>query len=425
MAAIDLQPSRSTDPRVGRGSLWLCAYLLLAAVGVGGCQVQAKPQMTEGADTDTGGEDEEKPTPVVPGKVSRGSMLATISSASTIEAERQATIHAESTGRIVALSVEEGDKVKKGQRLARIKADAQASSLDRANTSLANAERDFNRAEQLYNSKVIGKEEFERARDTFEMAKLDVRDRNRDVRNTRVIAPFAGTITERVLIEGSFVTSGAQVFSIVDFNTLVARVYVPERELDQIKVGQIAQIVGKAAAGRKGEGKVQRIAPVVDAGTGTVKVTISLPSELAGPSGFLPGMYAEVTLTTAQHENAVLIPRSAVVRDEEQTFVFVVDGDKAKRTSIELGLHNDTEVEVLSGLEPGQVIAVAGQNGLKNDAPIALVDFQGKPLEDGEFPEANAEAGPGEAKATSEDAGESTAETKAATAKKKTGKGDK
>lgn len=390
MAAIDPQSSvtgislwfRRWSPRA------LTAAVLLVSSGAFavGCQVQAKPQMTEGTGSETDGEEEEKPTPVVPGKVTKGLMLATISSASTIEAERQATIHAESTGKILSLTVEEGDKVKKGQRLARIKADAQASSLVRANTSLDTAERDFQRAQQLYDSKVIGKEEFDRAKDTFEMAKLDVRDRNRDVRNTRVVAPFAGTITERVVTEGSFVASGAQVLSIVDFDTLVARVYVPERELDQIKVGQIAKVVGKAAAGRKGEGKVQRIAPIVDASTGTVKVTVSLPSELAGPGGFLPGMYAEVTLTTARHEDAVLIPRSSVVRDEEQTYVFVVDGDKAKRTPVELGLHNDLQVEVLSGLEAGQVIAVAGQNGLKNDALITLVDTQGKPLEDGQMP---------------------------------------
>jgi len=402
--------------QVGRWSAlaMLTGLLVQGAVGSGCNRADGRMDKTA-TGTDTDGEDEEKPTPIVPAKVVRGSMLATISSASTIEAERQATIHAESTGRILSLTVEEGDKVKKGKQLARIKADAQSNSVDRARKMLVQAERDFERAQQLYNSKVIGKEEYDRAKDAVDVAKLDVRDRNRDVRHTKIVAPFSGTITERMLIEGSFVTSGAQVLSIVDFDTLVARVYVPEKEIDQIKVGQIAEVVGKAAKGRRGQGKVQRIAPIVDASTGTVKITVSLPNELAGTGEFLPGMYAEVTLTTAHHKNVVLVPRAAVVRDEDETYLFVVEGDKAKRVRVELGLHNDLQVEVLSGVDDGDIIAVAGQNGLKNDALIKLVDTQGEELEDGEMPEDTAAKKPGDAP-SDEDPG---AEGKATTEKAK------
>jgi len=336
-------------------------------------------------DKDKDKEDEVEAVPVVPGVIDKGSITAVITAASTIEAERQVTIHAESTGRIVALRSEEGDKVKKGENLARIRFDAQSSALLRANTSLSKAEEDARRAEMLYRDGVIGKEEYDQAQNVLSLAKLDVQDRSREIRNTKIVAPFTGTITERFVAEGAFVSNGAQVLSITDFNSLVARVYVPEKELDQLTVGQAAQIVGKAAKGRQGVGTVDRIAPIVDASTGTVKVTIKLPPELSGPGGFLPGMYAEVVLTTEERENIPLVPKSAVVYDEEQSYLFIIpegEGElRAKRVRVEVGLQDAERIEIVDGPEPGAKIIVAGQSGLKDDALIVLVDAQGRPIE--------------------------------------------
>ncbi|MBZ5710854.1 efflux RND transporter periplasmic adaptor subunit [Nannocystis pusilla] len=321
----------------------------------------------------------EQPSPVVVGTVERGAITATISAASTIEAERQVTVNAESVGRLVDLSVEEGDQVKEGQVLARIRFDAQANSLLRANTSLAKAQTDFQRIEQLYNERVLGHEEYQKARNQLDIAELDLRDRTREMKNTKVTAPFSGTITQRKVTEGGFVTNGAELLQITDFNTLVARVFVPEKELDRVKVGQEALVVGKAAKGRKGVGRVLRISPTVDAGTGTVKMTVALPQELAGGQGFLPGMYAEVTLTVDHRQDVALVPKGAIVHDEEQTYVFVPEADKARRVRVELGLQDAERVEILKGLAAGEAVIVAGQTGLKDGAKIVRVDAQGRP----------------------------------------------
>ncbi|MCB9704343.1 MAG: efflux RND transporter periplasmic adaptor subunit [Myxococcales bacterium] len=376
-------PSRLRGLLGGLALLGLCA-------GATACQANAgKPGWGKAGEEKKDGEEEkEEAAPVVPGAVGRGSITAVITAASTIEAEQQVTIHAESTGRIVSLVAQEGDKVKKGQSLARIRFDTQASALLRANTSLAKAEEDFARAEILYRDAVIGKEEFERAKNTVELARLDVKDRNREIRNTNIIAPFEGTITQRFVAEGAFVSNGAQVLSITDFDSLVARVYVPEKELDRLRLGQSAEVVGKAAKGRKGTGVVQRIAPIVDASTGTVKVTVSLPPELCGPGGFLPGMYAEVILTTEHRDDVPLVPKSAVVYDEEQAYLFVVDGDRAKRVRIETGLQDAERIEIVDGPAPGEAIVVAGQSGLKDGALIVLVDAQGRPLDGATAPAA-------------------------------------
>ena len=371
---------RPVSRLVSRVSL---AFVLLSTVVVVGCQASAG-----GFDRKKDGKEEvkEAPTPVVVGAVERGSIVSTISAASTIEAERQVTIHAESTGRLVDLTVEEGDSVKKGQILARIRFDAQTNSLLRANTSLEKARVDFDRAERLFNDKVIGQEEYLKAQNALEIAQLDLSDRSREMRNTKVTAPFDGTITQRKVTAGAFVNNGAELLTIVDFRTLVARVFVPEKQLDRIQVGQEAEVVGKAARGRKGAGKILRIAPTIDATTGTVKVTVSMPPALVGPQAFLPGMYAEVTLRTDSRSDVALVPKSAVIRDEEQTYLFTVSGDLAtgfiaKRVRVETGLTDPERIEVVKGLAVGDAVITAGQTGLKDGAKVVRVDAQGKPID--------------------------------------------
>jgi membrane fusion protein (multidrug efflux system) len=351
-------------------------------VGALGCEF--RPPGVGGDDAPA--EVEERATPVVVAPVGRGAIAASISVSSTIEAERQVSVHAEATGQIIELSVEEGRDVQAGELLARIKYEAQSNLLERASTSLEKAEADLARIQALFSRGAASKEELDNAELAARNARIDAKDRTRDVKNTRVRAPFDGTVTERLVAQGSFVTSGQKLFSVTDFGTLVARVYIPEKELDRIRVGQSADVVGKAAQGRRGVGSVQRIAPIVDAATGTVKVTIALPPELAGMDGFLPGMYAEVTLTTERRENVVLVPKPALVREDEQTYVFVVEGDRAVRRPLTVGLADDTQIEALSGVEAGEAIVLSGQAGLKDGALVERVDAVGRPADGGPGP---------------------------------------
>lgn len=362
-----------------------CAAAVLGALTCIGCD---KPGGPGGRGGPPPQEAEEQPTPVVTASLSRGDIEAGISSASTIEAELSVTVHAESTGEVTQLDVEEGDDVEEGALLARIDRGAQSSLLTRASTNLERAQDEYEKVKDLYNKGAASKQELDSARNTLDNAKLDRRDRRRDVSNTKVEAPFDGTLTERFVSEGGFVNAGQQMFALVDFRTLVARVYVPEKELDRIAVGQEAEVVGKAAKNRKGTGTIKRIAPVVDAQTGTVKVTISLPPEASGgSSGFLPGMYAEVSITTSRKSDVLLLSKAALVRQDEQVFVFVVEekeGElRATRKLIELGLEEPNRVEVLSGLDPSDEVILKGQSGLKDDGLLMRVDVSGRPVEGG------------------------------------------
>lgn len=349
--------------------------LLLSVLLAGGCD-RAR------AESDGAAEEEvEQKTPVVAQQVTRGSIEQALTAASTIEAEKMVTVHAESTGRLISFNLEEGDTLKAGASVGRIKYDSQAATLDRATTSLEKAKRDLEIVERLHKQGHASDDELAAAELTYKTASLDVGDSKRNIRNTRVTAPFGGTVTERFVTKGAFVSAGAQLITITDFDTLVARVYVPERELDRLAVGQPALVQGKAARSRQGQGTIKRIAPVVDATTGTVKVTVGLPAELAGgEKGFLPGMYAEVRLTTERKDDVILVSKRALVREDEAVFVFTVQpDDTAKRVKIELGLEDAERAEVLSGLAEGDEVVVTGQAGLSDGGKIALVDASGEP----------------------------------------------
>jgi membrane fusion protein (multidrug efflux system) len=346
----------------------------LLAVGLMGLATACNPA---GARSDDEVEETEQRAPVLVEPLVKGSIEASIEASSTIEAEQMVTVHAESTGRIVMLDFEEGDTVAPGKLLAKIKAEGQANTLDRAATSLEKAKRDLDIVERLHKQRVASDDELAQARLAYETASIDVKESRRNVRNTNVFAPFGGTVTERFARKGAFVTAGQQILTITDFDTLVARVYVPEKDLDRIRVGQAALVVGKAARSRRGEGTIVRIAPVVDAATGTVKVTVALPPALAGANGFVPGMYAEVKMTTEKHEGALLVSKRALIREDEEAFVFVARGETAHRVRVVIGLEDGERVEVLEGLDVGDEVIVSGQAGLKDGGLIERVTATG------------------------------------------------
>lgn len=301
-------------------------------------------------------------------------MQLAVRSAATIEATVQVKVSAQSSGILQDLRVQEGDEVRTGQLLARIKREAQSASVRRAKTNLAQARRELARVSELAKKGVVGRQELDQAKDRVDLARLDIRDRGRDLANTKVTAPTRGVVTQRGIQAGDYVGAGQTLLEITDFSTLVARVHVAERELDRIAVGQPVTVVGKAALGRRAKGKILRIAPTVDASTGTVKVTVGLPPQaLSRASDFRPGMYAEVTIKIQEREGVLSLPKSAVLHEDGRATVMVAKDGKAARVAVTLGQRDGDWVELRSGVDPQAQVIVAGQQNLKEGALLKIV----------------------------------------------------
>jgi membrane fusion protein (multidrug efflux system) len=116
-------------------------------------------------------------------------------------------------------------------------------------------------------------------------------------------------------------------------------------------------------------GRVERISPIVDQSSGTVKVTIALDPA----PGFRPGSFVRVDIRADTRTGALLIPKKAVLEEDGQSYVYVVSSDSAKRTKVELGYSSDGLVEIRSGLTTGQKVVVAGQGALKEGSKIKII----------------------------------------------------
>jgi membrane fusion protein (multidrug efflux system) len=332
-------------------------------------------QKKKGRDKDKkeGEEDEDEEDEAVPVEVvtlQRGQIESILRFSTNLEAENDVQVFAEAARRVTQLLVEEGDKVRKGQVLIRLQAEAQQTEVARVESQLEKARLEFERQTNLYEQELISIDEYNEATYALEQLELSLADAKRMLGYTEVRAPITGTLTERFVNVGDHVTIDQHLFDITDFDSIVARIYVPEKELSRLSVGQKARIFAEATDTGEKRGTVDRIAPRVDPRSGTVKVTVAIPPT----EGLLPGMYVTVELITDVHEDAVLVPKKALVYDADQLFVFrVKEDDLVERLLIQAILEDRDNIEPASLLEPGDRIVVAGQASLKDGSQIRLV----------------------------------------------------
>jgi len=298
-------------------------------------------------------------------------IAAFYSGTASLEADERATIVSQTTGVVLEVLAEEGDFVEKGRVMARIETDRYRLEVARAEAELMRLETDYKRKKDLFGRDLISAEDFEQVsanykaqRAAHDLAKLDLY-------YTSVRAPFAGFVSERLVRVGNLVSNLEPVFRITSYDPLLAVLHVPERELSVIHKGQPVTVAVDAWPGMVFEGEVTRISPVIDPGTGTFRVTAEITDQA---DKLKPGLFGRVQVLYDFHENAVVIPRSAVISEDDENHVFIVAEDNiANRRAIELGYEKDGLVEIISGLEAGERVVTAGKGSLSNGTTVEVI----------------------------------------------------
>ncbi|MCZ6794571.1 MAG: efflux RND transporter periplasmic adaptor subunit, partial [Planctomycetota bacterium] len=301
--------------------------------------------------------------------VSRRQISQYLESNGILEAENEVDIVARVSGPIVELKVEEGMEVAKDRLLARIDDREYKNQVASATVGRKEAKLLFERAQEGWDSQVISREEYDLARTKLEAAETVLESAQIQFDYTEIRAPFGGLIVIRYIKQAEYVVVNAQLFRISDFNPLLCPIQVPEKELRRLRVGQRAYINVEAFPEEKFAARVLRVSPVVDAATGTFKVTL----EADGQKKLRPGMFASVFLETDVHENALVIAKAALVLDSIGDTVFISANDVAARKEVKLGFRGAAFVEVLEGLEEGDQLIVLGQEGLSDGTPVTLL----------------------------------------------------
>lgn len=303
----------------------------------------------------------------------RGRIESVLRFSTNLEAENRVDVLAEAERHVTDLLAEEGDTVRAGQTMLLLEDEAQRTALKRVESQLERSRLEYERQRRLFEQDLISEQAYNQARYDMEQLELALEDAERELSYATVAAPISGVVTERLINVGDHVETHAKLFEIVDFDSIVARVFVPERQLAGLFVGQPARVLTQSLAGSR-EAAIERISPVVDPQSGTVKVTLGIP----GNQGLLPGMYVEVDLVAAALEDTLLAPKRALVYDQEQVFVFRVaqgaDGPRAERLLVRILIESEDVVHLEGDLADGERLIVAGQAGLKDGARVRLLD---------------------------------------------------
>jgi len=282
-------------------------------------------------------------------QVSREPLSSLYTTSATLRADKQATVTARTSGVIRELLVEEGHRVQADQPLAVLENDEQQIDFDRAATARDTKQREFDRALELHGQGLMSDEEYETVRREAEETKQDAAMAQLKLSRTVIRAPFTGRILTRYLDAGATVSDGAAVFEIADLDPLYADVNVPERHISRLKPGQAVRLVADASA-ETADASIERIAPLVDPESGTIKVTLAVDER----TSLRPGSFVRVLIVTDTHQQALVVPRSSLVAEGRRWHLFRIgeEGEKVERVEVTRGYEEQDRVEILGVVDP-------------------------------------------------------------------------
>ena len=338
----------------------------------------------------------------------------------TLTAQEDAQVAAEIAGRVVATPVERGTLVNEGDNLIRISAEeveaqsheAQANAAQiearlgltggtpfdaervpevaNAKAAAALARLDFDRAQKLYDSKLLSRSEFDQRAAQFDAAErqydvakngaaqqyqalLGARARvamaQKAVADTVVKAPFAGAVGERFVSVGDYVTRGMKVATVMRINPLRVELTVPEQYVSAVAPGRAVTFDVDAYPGESFTGQVRYVSPSVTAATRALMLEAVVPN----PNGRLkPGFFAVARIEEAGKQSAILAPATAVRTTAGTARVFVLSGDRAEERIVTTGQSVGDQLEITSGLKAGDRVAVSGVEQLVDGLRVTV-----------------------------------------------------
>ncbi len=344
--------------------------------------------------------------PVEVAKVARGPISASYSGTAALTADHEAQVTSKVSGVLMKLHVEEGMAVQEGQLLAELDNASAIASAAQAEALMHKADATFAYAEQSIKKELISKREYDQAnfdmlsqRAAYQTAKLQLT-------YTRIVAPVSGVIAERSVKLGNLIQVNQNLFRIVGMDPLQAVLNVPERQLGILQAGQAVQLEADALAGKTFAGDILRIAPTVDPASGTFRVTC----EFHDKTGQIkPGMFGRIEIVYDHRDDALTVPRSALIEEDGETAVFVVDkaplpaakdakdakdakpvakadakSDSkaaapvdslvAHRKLVKIGYSDGDKVEIRSGIDEGTSVITVGRNAVRDGTAVQVLN---------------------------------------------------
>ncbi|MEO8513936.1 MAG: efflux RND transporter periplasmic adaptor subunit [Ignavibacteria bacterium] len=281
-----------------------------------------------------------------------------------------AKVSSEEGGLITYLTKDKGSYVSKGEVVARIKKDVELASLEQTEAQVELARMNYEKQKQLYEDNATTEIQYLTAKWQYEAAV-----RGADILKTRlktgfVRSPISGVVDDKFMSRGEMSAPGSPIFSIMDISTVKVSAGVPEMYITKIKHGQSVTVTIDVLPGVMFEGKISYIAPALAGTSRTFEIEIQINNR---DKTLKPGMNANVQVSEFTRENAIVIAQDLIVDYGDVQYVFVLEGDIAKKRELKLGGRNNNQVLIESGLNAGDKLITDGFQALKDGDKVQVV----------------------------------------------------
>lgn len=322
---------------------------------------------------------EEELIPVETTTIHKGTISSYILLSSNLETEKMADIYSRVQGLVEKIYVEEGDYVKKNQVLMELEAEEYILAEESARVDYEQKKAAYERAEAMLKKELYSQQEFEQVKFPMDAAKIAWEQAKLNLSYTKITSPINGVVGNRLRKPGDRIQPSDQLFTVINLEEMIAVVHIPEREIQRISKGQEAYIFSDNLGKKRYPGWIKRVSPAVDPQSGTFKVTVGVKNV---DNELRPGMFVNAHIITETHDNAVLIPKTAIVYENERMNVYVVRDSVARKIQLKSGFENYQYVESLSQISQGEKVIVVGQAGLKDSTRVKIISERESALSD-------------------------------------------
>ncbi|NLF56331.1 MAG: efflux RND transporter periplasmic adaptor subunit, partial [Candidatus Hydrogenedens sp.] len=292
------------------------------------------------------------------------------------------------TGQCKAVHVEEGNRVNAGDVLAELDQTELEAQARQARVTVRQQKTAFEIAERSLAEGIGAPVERDNTQFAYEQAQAMLEMHEAQLRHQVIRAPISGIVTNRILQAGMLVSPGMPAFTVVDPESYVLPISVPEKELSRLSEGQEARVRVDSIEGRELTARVRRINPSMDPLSGTVKVILDF--DPADRAQLREAAFARVRLVMQTNSNTLVVPKDALIEENARTYLMVVERDEpkgeeaaeggenagevfvARRIEVQKGLEDSNFIEILSGVDDNSKVVVMGQHTLKANALVTI-----------------------------------------------------
>jgi RND family efflux transporter MFP subunit len=343
------------------------------------------------------------PMTVELGAAKRGDLSAHLTVVGNLIGLQTVDIASRTAGRLLSVNVQLGDSVRRGQVLAKVEdreiveqvraaeaaQEVAKATIRQRDADLNVSQLNFDRSKNLFSRGLLAKQALDDAESRYlaSVAQLDLskaqllqndarlQELRFNLQNTTVTSPVDGFVGRRNVDPGAMVNTNTAIASVVDISRLKLVVNVVEKDLRMVTPGDVGIVEVDAYPGEQFNGRIARVAPVLDPATRTASIEIEIPNR---DGRLKPGMYARISLTVEERKNTLVAPKNAVIDFENKRGVWMPSEDRrAHFVPVTLGIEGPEQIEILAGLKEGDRFVTTGAGAVRNNDQLIIAGEAG------------------------------------------------